>query len=480
VTQTSLPAPAVTWLSTGLTFVGLLPCVVVGDHEGLERFETRYAWNGDNALAYQIVGDGPVDLVYLQGVLSNVELNWEHPACARFLRDLSRFSRLIVTDRRGLGCSERFTPADIPPIETLVDDLRAVLDAAECERPALFATDDCGFIAMPFAATHPDRVAALILYGADPTWMKSDEIPWGSTEEEIQEANVESIVQSIPGYEGWWRRHNPSLSVDDRELAWCLKFTRVSVAPGGALADGWRFGQTDVRGILPAIQIPTLVLVRPEHEWDTQSGGYLASHIRTARRVNVPGLDDFPWVAQPDTIVREVERFLASVLAEEADLDRVLATVLFTDIVGSTERVAELGDAGWRDLVERHHATVRALLARYRGRELDTAGDGFFASFDGPARAVRCAEAVVEAVKPLGIEIRAGVHTGEVEKIGDKVGGIAVSIGARIGAMARASEVLVSQTVKDLVAGSGLAFEDRGEHALQGVPGGWRIYALAA
>jgi class 3 adenylate cyclase/pimeloyl-ACP methyl ester carboxylesterase len=439
----------------------------------VERPETRYAWNGDDALAYQVLGDGPVDLVYLQGVLSNVELNWEHPACARFLRDLSRFARLIVTDRRGLGCSERFTPADIPPIETLVDDLRAVLDAAACERPALFATDDCGFIAVPFAATYPDRVAALVLYGADPTWRKSDEIPWGATDEEIRETDE----RSIRDYEGWWRRHNPSLTVDERELAWCLKFTHVSVAPGGALADGWRFGQTDVRGILPAIQIPTLVLVRAEHEWDAQSGGYLASHIRTAKRVDVSGLDDFPWVAHPDMIVREVERFLASVRAEEADLERVLTTVLFTDIVGSTAKVAELGDAGWRGLVERHHATVRALLARYRGREIDTAGDGFFASFDGPARAVRCAQAAVEAVRPLGIEMRAGLHTGEVETIGDKVGGIAVSIGARIGGMARASDVLVSQTVKDLVAGSGLEFEDRGEHAFKGVPGAWRVFA---
>jgi pimeloyl-ACP methyl ester carboxylesterase len=351
----------------------------------VERPKTRYAWNGDSSLAYQVVGEGPVDLVYLQGVLSNVVLNWEHPACARFLRELSRFSRLIVTDRRGLGCSERFTPADIPPIETLVDDLRAVLDAAECARPVVFATDDCGFIAMPFAATYPDRVAALILYGADPTWRKSDEIPWGATDEEIHEANE----RSCRDYEWWWRRHNPSLTADASGLAWCLKYSDVSVTPGGCLADGWRFGQTDVRGILPAIQIPTLVLCRTEHEWDTQSGGYLASHIRTARRVDVPGLDDFPWAAHPDTFVREVARFLASVRAEEADLDRVLATVLFTDIVGSTEKVAELGDAGWRDLVERHHATVRALLARYRGREIDTAGDGFFASFAG--RREQCA-----------------------------------------------------------------------------------------
>ena len=294
------------------------------------------------------------------------------------------------------------------------------------------------------------------------------------TDEELREG----IERTCRGpHEDWWRRDNRSLTTDEGELAWCLKYSHLSITPGGCLADGWRFGQTDVRGILGTIQVPTLVLYRRDSSLDVQASGYLASHIRNATSVDVPGGDYFPWAAYPDVVVREVERFLASVRAEEADLDRVLATVLFTDIVGSTEKVAELGDAGWRDLVQRHHATLRALLARYRGREVDTAGDGFFASFDGPARAVRCAEAAVVAVKPLGIEIRAGVHTGEVETIGDKIGGIAVSIGARIGALASPSEVLVSQTVKDLVAGSGLVFEDRGEHTLQGVPGPWRVYA---
>ena len=233
------------------------------------------------------------------------------------------------------------------------------------------------------------------------------------------------------------------------------------------------------RGVLPSIQVPTLVLYRADDAEEASPSRHLASRICTATLVELEGFDHFPWAAHQDEVIREIERFLASVREEEADLDRVLATVLFTDIVASTEKVAELGDAAWRELVQHHHATIRSLLARYRGREIDTAGDGFFASFDGPARAVRCAEAAVEAVKQLGIEIRAGVHTGEVEAIGDKVGGIAVSIGARLGALGRGSEVLVSQTVKDLVAGSGLEFEDRGERVLKGVPGTWRVYSAA-
>jgi class 3 adenylate cyclase len=439
----------------------------------VDRPETLYAWNGEDALAYQLVGEGPLDLVYLQGFGSNVIVNWEHPAFARFARELACFSRLIITDRRGLGCSERFTPRDIPPIETLVDDLLSVLDAAGSERPVIFATGDCGFIAMPFAAAYPERVSALILHEATPTWRRSEDIPWGHTDEEMDE----SIRDACTLDGRWSERFNPSLTSDADGRGWCARYERLSLAQGGCRADGWRFARCDVRGVLAMIQVPTLVLYRSGDPISVQESTYLSSRIRGARLISLPGRDHFAWASHSDVVVQEVERFFTGVRAEEADLDRVLATVLFTDVVGSTEKTALLGDAAWRELVKRHHATVRALLARYRGKEIDTAGDGFFASFDGPARAVRCAEAAVEALRPLGVEIRAGLHTGEVEAVDGKIGGLAVAIGARIGSLAGPSEVLVSQTVKDLVAGSGLEFEDRGEQVLKGIPGAWRVLA---
>jgi class 3 adenylate cyclase len=440
----------------------------------VERTETRYAWNGDASLAYQVAGDGEVDLVYLQGYLSNVELNWEQPDFAAFLRELARFSRSIVTDRRGLGCSERFTPADTPPIETLADDLLAVLDAVGSERPVLFATGDCGFIACLFAATYPERLLGLILYGASPTWRKSEETPWQRSDRELEDS-LRSVCQDVSGY--WWRRANPSFS--EHQVEWAVRYTRVSLTPGGCFADGRRFAETDIRGILPSIHVPTLVLHRTrDPEEPVESARYLGSHIAAGIVVELPGIDHFPWIGDRWSVLHEVERFIGAIREEEAELERVLATVLFTDIVGSTKTAAELGDRAWLELVQRHHSTVRALLARYRGTEIDAAGDGFLAIFDGPARGVRCARAIVEAVKGLGLEIRAGLHTGEVETIDGRVGGIAVNIGARVGAMARPSEVLVSQTVKDLVAGSGLSLEDRGVHRLEGVPGEWRVFAV--
>jgi class 3 adenylate cyclase len=442
------------------------------------RSEIRYAWNGDNALAYQVLGNGDLDLLYLQGFVTNLEVSWENPSLSRFLRELARLSRLIVMDRRGLGCSERFTPLDVPPIEILMDDILVVFDAVDARNPVVLATGDCGFFACPFAATHPNRLAALILYGTAPTWRRSEETPWARTDEELDESF--RWVQQNGGSGQWAQRANPSIATRDREVEWFARYERLSCAPGMVYREAWRFADTDIRGVLPSVQVPTLVLHRVgDPEESLEGARYLASHIPGARLVELPGSDHLPWIGDQSSVLREIETFLSVVHEEAAELDRVLATVLFTDIVGSTEKLAELGNQRWRRVVAQHHQTVRALLARYRGTEVDTSGDGFFASFDGPARAVRCAQAIVEAVRPLGLEVRVGLHTGEVDDLDGKIGGIAVNIGARVGAVAGPSEVLVTQTVKDLVAGSGLVFHERGTHELKGVPGRWSLFAAS-
>jgi class 3 adenylate cyclase/pimeloyl-ACP methyl ester carboxylesterase len=437
--------------------------------------DVRYAWNHEIALAYQVVGDGPFDLLYMQSSISNVEVNWENPALANFFRELAGRGRLIVADRRGLGCSERFTPGDTPPIETLMDDVLAVLDDIGSARPVLIATGECSLFACPLAATHPDRLAALILINSTPAWRRSAETSWGRTEAQMEDSF--RWCQTNWGTGAWFRRANPSV---DGELEWFGRYERLAQSPGALYAEARRFADTDVRAVLPSIQVPTLVLHRSGNTEEKIGGGrFLAAHIPGASLVELEGHDHFPWIGDQAAVIREIERFLGTVRAEEADLERVLATVLFTDIVASTERALELGDRGWRELVDRHNSAVRALISRYRGKEVDTAGDGFFATFDGPARAVRCAQAIADAARSFGLQIRAGVHTGEVETDRGTVSGIAVNIGARIGAKAGASEVLVSQTVKDLVAGSGLVFEDRGLHELKGIPDEWRLFAVA-
>ena len=441
----------------------------------MERPETRYAWSGDVSLAYQVVGSGQTDLLYLQGYCSQVDLNWESPYLAHFLRGLARHARLIVTDRRGWGCSERFTPGYVPDVDILTDDILAVLRAVGSERASILATYESTIVASLFAAVYPDRTRSLILVDPQVTYLPTDETPWMPTlarwQEQIQ------LVRDTWGTLDWWD------SPQGPEAEWFSRYARASVTPGGLAAELSSYLETDVRAVLPSIQVATLLLVDTDsfYEVPPETGRFAASKIPGARVVehSSKGGHHFHWYARGDAIVDEVGRFLAQIREEEASFDRVLATVLFTDIVESTQKVAELGDQRWRELVERHHSTVRALLARYRGKEMDTAGDGFFASFDGPARAVRCAMAIVEAVRPLGLQIRAGLHTGEVETIDDKVGGLAVSIGSRVAGMAGPCEVLVSQTVKDLVAGSGLTLEDRGLHRLKGVPDEWRVYAVA-
>jgi len=332
-----------------------------------------------------------------------------------------------------------------------------------------------------FAATYPERTVALVLYGTAARGAVAPDYPWQWSEGQWSEYMDELTEQ-------WGTREyaermvpwfNPSQAGDERMVSWWARFMRLAASPNSAAAIERIWHEIDIRPILGAIRAPTLVMHRTRDQVeDVEAGRDIAQRIPGARFVELPGADNAPWLGSHDDVLDEVERFLREVREEEAELDRVLASVLFTDIVASTEKLSELGDRGWKELLERHHSIGRGLIARYRGNEVDTAGDGFFATFDGPARAVRCAQAISEAVKPLGIEIRAGVHTGEVETIGGKVGGIAVNIGARVGSMAEASEVLVSQTVKDLVAGSGLAFEDRGEHELKGVPDRWRLYRV--
>ncbi len=444
--------------------------------------QTRYAKTADGVhIAYQVVGSGPVDIVHVMGFASNIEAMWEQPAFARFLTRLASFSRLIVFDKRGTGLSDRVPEDRLPSLEIRMDDMRAVMDAVGTRRAVVFGVSEGGPMSTLFAATYPERTIALVLFGTAASWKAAPDYPFAqSTDAEFQRY-LDKVDQSwgtrefAAGTLASWAA--PSLADDERAIAWLADYMRRAVSPGAAIALLRMNRGIDVRGALPAIHVPTLVIARTDDpDFAIEETRWLAERIRGARFVEVPGGDHFIWVGDQEPILAEIERFVAAVRDEEAALDRVLGTVLFTDIVGSTERAAELGDRAWAELVARHHGVVRAMLGRFRGREIDTAGDGFFATFDGPARAVRCAQAITAAVTDLGLEVRAGVHTGELEMGPEGVGGIAVNIGARIGAMAAPSEVLVSSTVHDLVSGAGIAFEDAGRHRLKGVPGDWQVY----
>lgn len=444
--------------------------------------ETRYAKAADGVhVAFQVLGDGPVELVFVPPWVSDVEVQWEEPRFARFLLGLASLFRLITFDKRGTGLSDRVSDDRLPDMETRMDDVRAVLDEVGSERAALFGVFDGGHMSMVFAATYPERTLALMLLGSPAKARRSPDYPWGLPEEWIDQ----DMAKMEAGWgSGEYARQivpelDPSVGADQRFIDWYARYLRRGASPGSALALTRMWNETDMRAVLPAIHVPTLVLSRPAAAFPlqgAQSDRYLAESIPGAELVEVPGTDFNFWTNGADVVLGEMKRFLANVRREEGELDRVLATVVFTDIVGSTPKAVELGDAAWRELLNRHHTLVRGLLARYRGREVDVAGDGFLATFDGPARAVRFAMAVAEAVKPLALQIRAGVHTGEVELVGEDVRGIAVHIGARVAALANASEVLVSSTVKDLVSGSGLAFEDAGVQELKGVPDRWQLY----
>ena len=440
--------------------------------------ETQYARSGEVHIAYQVVGEGQLDLVWIPSLAHHVELSWENPPVARFLLRLVELGRLVVFDKRGTGMSDRVSSDTT--LETRMDDIRAVMEAAGSERAVVCALGEGGPLAMLFAATYPERTDGLVLINSSPRLVRSAEFPWLPSRGE-QEQNIEAMVRNWgdPAHRELLSIGSPDMIEDDR-MAFA-RALRLSVSPG-ALRDYMRMNlDVDVRGVLDSIRVPTLILHRTElARLDIRGARYLAEHIRGARLVELPGRNFAPAVGDAEALFAEIERFSADIKSgewEPTEPDRMLATVLFTDIVGSTDKMAELGDRGWRELLDSHHTAIRRQLSRFRGVEMDTAGDGFFARFDGPARAIRCAQAITEDIRELGIQLRAGLHTGECELADGKVAGIAVSIGARIAAAAGPGEVLVSRTVRDLVAGSGLAFEDRGAHELKGVPGEWRLYA---
>jgi pimeloyl-ACP methyl ester carboxylesterase len=444
------------------------------------RPETLYARSGDVSIAYQVIGDGPFDLVYVPGFLSHVELRWTVPSFSRYLTDLADFSRLILFDKRGTGMSDRVSGA--PTLEARMDDLRAVMDAVGSERAAIFGVVEGAPMALLFAATYPERVAALVMRSAFPRTMWAPDYPWGRSEDEARE----HVKRELRLY---GRRSEAEASAralaewEDADIPAIVDYLRWCGSPGSVEELAAMNREIDVRNVLPAVRVPTLVIHGTGDKIvPLEAARWMTEQIPGARLVEVPGAGHLHFGRGTDAVNREVRAFVEDLWDSERwesfDSDRVLATVLFTDIVDSSTRLAALGDRAWRELLERHHGLVRSELQRFRGTEVDTAGDGFFASFDGPARAIRCASAIVDAVRELGIEVRAGLHTGECEVVDGKVAGIAVHTGARVASQAAAGEVLVSSTVKDLVAGSGIAFADRGVHELKGVPGDWQLFAV--
>ena len=439
---------------------------------------TRYAKSGDASIAYQVVGDAPLDLVLVLGFATHVELQWESPAFARFFERLSSFARLIVFDKRGTGLSDPV--AEVPTLEQRIDDIRAVMDAAGSERAAFLGISEGGPTSVLFAATHPERVTALVLYGAMGRTTEAPDYPWASPADALRESAAEFIAPFWGQQaQGMVELFAPSLADDPDAAEFTARMERSAASPAMVQQIFEMFLDIDVRDVLPAIRVPTLVLHRRrDRVVNWRAGKELASRIPNARYVELSGIDHLPWAGDSDAVLGEIEEFLTGARSVP-EPDRVLATVMFTDIVGSTQHAAELGDARWRELLAAHQAGVRRELERFRGREVKTLGDGCLATFDGPARAIRCGHAIAQAARLSGLEVRVGLHSGEVELIDDDVGGIAVHIAARLGDIAAAGEVLASSTVKDLVAGSGIRFEDRGTKRLRGIPDEWRLFAAA-
>jgi class 3 adenylate cyclase len=436
--------------------------------------ETKYARSGETSIAYQVVGSGALDLIYVMGWVSNVEYTWEEPSVSRFLMRLASFSRLILFDKRGTGLSDKVS--QLPTLEQRMDDVRSVMDAVGSKRAALLGISEGGPMCALFAATYPERTSALIMYGSYAKRIWAPDYPWAPTPEERQ-----IFFDKVK--EGWGgivdlETLAPGVFHDERFRQWWATYLRRGASPADALALAKMNTDIDIRDILPAIHVPTLVLHRKgDLDVNMEGSRYMANQIPGAKFIELTGNDHLPWVGDQDKILNEVEIFLTGEL-KQSDNERILATVLFTDIVGSTKIASELGDKQWRDQLQRHQNSIRKELGRFRGREIATTGDGFLALFDGPARAIRCAQAIMNEVRSLGIEIRAGIHTGECELMEKNVGGIAVHLGARVMAQAGPGEVFVSGTVRDLVAGSGIQFVNRGKHILKGIPGEWELYSV--
>jgi class 3 adenylate cyclase len=443
----------------------------------VRRPETKYARSGDVHLAYQVFGGGELDIVVVNGFVTHVELVWENEPWARALETLASFGRVINFDRRGSGLSDPVS--DAPTLEERMDDVRAVMDAAGSERAALLGLSEGVPMSILFAATYPDRVQSLVCCGGMARSTEAEDYPWGMPVEALQEAGFELILPHW-GEGAIVEVAAPSQADNPESRAFFGRMERASASPGMMAALATMFLDIDVRDVVPTVHAPTLILHRRHDRLvNVRHGRWLAEHMPNARLVEIPGDDHTFWYEHPELALGEIQEFLTGV-QYQPEPERVLATVVFTDIVDSTRTAAEFGDRKWREILERHQGTVRAELGRFGGREVKSIGDGFLATFDGPARAIRCARSIVDTSENLGIRVRAGVHTGECEVMGDDIGGIAVHIAARVSALAGPSEVLVSRTVKDLVAGSGLEFSERGVHTLKGVPDTWQLYAAAA
>lgn len=438
--------------------------------------ETRYAKSGKTHIAYQVLGDARIDLLLLGGFISHIEAQWEEPSYARFLERLASFTRLIMLDQRGTGLSDRV--GRLPTLEQQVEDVLSVMEAVGSQRAALFCVAQGGPLGTLIAAAHPNRTSALLLWASYARLLEDDDYPWGRDETSYR--RLMRTLETTWGSGGYLDLLAPSVAEEPAFRRWWAKFERHIHSPGSLLAFLRLQAGVDVRAVLPSVRTPTLVFQRSGDVYrDPGNSRYLAEMIPGATHVELPGCDHLPFVGDQDAVLDEIQEFLTGI-RQGPKPDRVLATVLFTDLVGSTARAAHIGDQSWRDLLERHNTLIRNELDRFRGHEVRTIGDGFLATFDAPGRAAQCAQAISAEVRSLGLEVRAGLHTGEIELVGDDVRGLAVHIGARVMAFAGPGEVLASATVKDLVFGSGIEFEDRGTHVLKGVPGEWRLFAVTS